>query len=131
MMILPSTDSSQCPLKGPIDAYLFSLIDEDSKSIQPVSLEDSGIAANVSYAFENADCTSLVYGTSCANLDQCGNISFSFNSYYQQNNQLETACYGHRVMTVSPHYDKYKDAWDTQVAYCLGKYWIKNLWTYY
>lgn len=134
--------SKGTPMKpGPIDAYLFSLIDEDAKSIQPgnferhwgifyfdgtpkynlklgaadsrglvaasnvqylpkkwcvmassASLEDSGIAASVTYACENADCTSLGYGTSCANLDERGNISYAFNSYYQQNNQLETAC---------------------------------------
>lgn len=134
--------SKGTPMKpGLIDAYLFSLIDEDAKSIQPgnferhwgifyfdgtpkynlklgtadirglvaasnvqylpkkwcvmsstASLEDSGIAASVTYACENADCTSLGYGTSCSNLDERGNISYAFNSYYQQNNQLETAC---------------------------------------
>lgn len=126
---------------GLIDAYLFSLIDEDAKSIQPgnferhwgifnydgtpkynlrlgptnagglvpaknvqylpkrwcvmsssASLQDSEVAASVSYACANADCTCLGYGTSCANLDERGNISYAFNSYYQQNNQLETAC---------------------------------------
>ncbi|KAG8375298.1 hypothetical protein BUALT_Bualt10G0085800 [Buddleja alternifolia] len=124
----------------PVDAYLFSLIDEDRKSIQPgnferhwgifnydgtpkynlslgsnsgglvrasnvhylprrwcvlspsANLQDPQIALSVSYACDRADCTSLGYGTSCANLDAQGNISYAFNSYYQINNQLETAC---------------------------------------
>lgn len=126
---------------GPVDAYLFSLVDEDAKSIQPgnferhwglffldgtpkyqlslgttssnglvaassvqyldkkwcvmspsASLDDPQVALSVSYACANADCTSLGYGTSCGNLDIRGNISYAFNSYYQINNQLDTAC---------------------------------------
>ncbi|KAI3468459.1 hypothetical protein Pfo_025122 [Paulownia fortunei] len=125
---------------GPVDAYLFSLIDEDAKSIQPgnferhwgifnydgtpkynlslssnsgglvpasnvrylprrwcvlsssASLEDPQVAPSVSYACSRADCTSLGYGTSCGNLDGRGNLSYAFNSYYQINNQLDTAC---------------------------------------
>ncbi|BBG95418.1 O-Glycosyl hydrolases family 17 protein [Prunus dulcis] len=126
---------------GPVDAYLFSLVDEDAKSIQPgnferhwglffldgtpkyqlslgttssnglvaasgvqyldkkwcvmspsASLDDPQVALSVSYACANADCTSLGYGTSCGNLDIRGNISYAFNSYYQINNQLATAC---------------------------------------
>lgn len=126
---------------GAMDAYLFSLMDEDAKSIQPgnferhwgifyfdgqpkyqlnlggnntnglvaakgieylpkkwcvmlptASLEDPGLADSVSYACGNADCTSLGYGTSCANLDARGNISYAFNDYYQINDQLDTAC---------------------------------------
>lgn len=125
---------------GPLDAYLFSLIDEDAKSIQPgnferhwglfyfdgtpkyqlnltansnglvaasnvqylpqrwcvmsasASLDDTQLGNSVSYACQNADCTSLGYGTSCGNLDARGNISYAFNSYYQIQNQLDTAC---------------------------------------
>ncbi|KAL0395609.1 UNVERIFIED_CONTAM: Glucan endo-1,3-beta-glucosidase 6 [Sesamum calycinum] len=126
---------------GPINAYLFSLIDEDQKSIQPgnferhwgifrydgqakyglnlgttssgtlvparnvsywdskwcimkpnARLEDSQVAPSVSYACGLADCTALGYQTSCSNLDARGNISYAFNSYYQQNNQLDEAC---------------------------------------
>ncbi|XP_002528007.2 glucan endo-1,3-beta-glucosidase 5 isoform X1 [Ricinus communis] len=126
---------------GPMDAYLFSLVDEDAKSIQPgnferhwglfyfdgqpkytltlgtrslnglvpatgvhylsqqwcvmsplASLDDPEVAPSVSYACANADCTALGYGTSCGSLDARGNISYAFNSYYQQNNQLESAC---------------------------------------
>ncbi|XP_030442609.1 glucan endo-1,3-beta-glucosidase 5-like [Syzygium oleosum] len=126
---------------GQMDAYLFSLIDEDAKSIQPgnferhwglfyfdgqpkyvlnlgstssnglvaardvkylakkwcvmsqsASLQDSQVAPSVSYACSLADCSSLGYGTSCGNLSAQGNISYAFNSYYQQNNQLDSAC---------------------------------------
>ncbi|XP_028113146.1 glucan endo-1,3-beta-glucosidase 5-like [Camellia sinensis] len=125
-----------------IDAYLFSLIDEDAKSIQPgnferhwgifnydgtpkynltlvnssnsgglvaarnvqylaqqwcvmsstASLDDSEVAPSVSFACSHADCTSLGYGTTCGNLDVRENISYAFNSYYQEQNQLATAC---------------------------------------
>lgn len=125
---------------GPVDAYLFSLIDEDAKSIQPgnferhwgvfnydgtpkynlslgsnsvgliaasntqylsrqwcvlssnASVDDPQVAPSVSYACSNADCTSLGYGTSCADLDARGNISYAFNSYYQEHNQQASAC---------------------------------------
>ncbi|KAF8035034.1 hypothetical protein BT93_C1148 [Corymbia citriodora subsp. variegata] len=125
---------------GPIDVYLFSLIDEDAKSIEPGNFErhwgifgydgqpkylfnlgttnSNGlipargvhyleekwcvfrssnlsadqVAPTVSYACSNGDCTSLGYGTSCGNLDAEHNISYAFNSYYQINNQLDSAC---------------------------------------
>ncbi|KAF8407374.1 hypothetical protein HHK36_006505 [Tetracentron sinense] len=126
---------------GPIDAYLFSLIDEDAKSNAPgnferhwgvfyfdgqpkyqlnlgttnsgalvvaksvhylarkwcvmspkASLDDPQVAPSVSYACGLADCTTLGYGTSCADLDARGNISYAFNSYYQKNDQLDSAC---------------------------------------
>lgn len=130
------------PLRpGPIDAYLFSLIDEDAKSIDPgnferhwgiftydglpkyplnlgttnsgylvpakdvhyldkkwcvmkpsAKLDDPEVVPSVSYACGLADCTSLGYGTSCGNLDARGNLSYAFNSYFQKNNQLDTAC---------------------------------------
>ncbi|KAJ7966080.1 Glucan endo-1,3-beta-glucosidase-like protein [Quillaja saponaria] len=126
---------------GPFDAYLFSLVDEDAKSIQPgnferhwglfyfdgqpkyllnlgtinsnglvparnvhylakkwcvlkpsASLDDTQVATSVSYACGRADCTSLGYGTSCGGLDARGNVSYAFNSYYQINDQLDSAC---------------------------------------
>lgn len=126
---------------GPLDAYLFSFIDEDFKSIQPGNFErhwglfyfdgkpkyqlslgstntnglvgakgvhylakkwcvlkpsanvnDEQVAPSVSYACQNADCTSLGYGTSCGNLDARGNISYAFNNYFQVNDQIDGAC---------------------------------------
>ncbi|PKI34600.1 hypothetical protein CRG98_044994 [Punica granatum] len=133
---------------GPIDAYLFSLIDEDAKSVQPgnferhwgifmydgrpkyslnlgttnsgiiaakgvqyldqkwcvmkssAKLDDAQIAPSVSYACARADCTALGYGTSCSELDAKGNISYAFNSYYQINNQLDSACGFNGLATV-------------------------------
>ncbi|XP_047320144.1 glucan endo-1,3-beta-glucosidase 6-like [Impatiens glandulifera] len=135
--------STGTPLRpGPIDAYLFSLIDEDAKSIQPgnferhwgifyfdgtpkyhlnlgsstkggglvgakgvhylskkwcvlsdsASLDNPLLADSLSYACSRADCTSLGYGTSCGGLDIKGNISYAFNSYYQENDQKPIAC---------------------------------------
>lgn len=126
---------------GSIDAYLFSLIDEDEKSIQPgnferhwgifsydglpkyqlnlkttntgalvrvrhvkyldkqwcvlkpsVNLNNPKVAASISYACGNADCTSLGYKTSCGGMDARGNISYAFNSYYQKSDQEDVAC---------------------------------------
>ncbi|KAK8959013.1 Glucan endo-1,3-beta-glucosidase 5 [Platanthera guangdongensis] len=123
---------------GFMEAYLFSLIDEDEKSISwgnferhwgiftfdgqikypmkignsdlvpakgvgylekrwcvlkpSASVEDPNVASSVSYACGNADCTSLGYRTSCGNLDARGNISYAFNSYYQENDQDTRAC---------------------------------------
>ncbi|GAB4833072.1 hypothetical protein Ancab_007131 [Ancistrocladus abbreviatus] len=126
---------------GPVNAYLFSLIDEDQKSIDPghferhwgiltfdglpkyqlnlgttnsgslvpardvkylarqwcvlkpsAKLDDAQVGDSVSYACGLADCTSLGYGTSCSNLDTRGNVSYAFNSYYQQNDQADEAC---------------------------------------
>ncbi|KAI0491741.1 hypothetical protein KFK09_026001 [Dendrobium nobile] len=134
---------------GPIYAYLFSLIDEDEKSIQPgnferhwglytfdglpkyplnlgstngrlaqaknvryldkkwcvfkpsASLDDPNVAPSVSYACENADCTSLGYKTSCGNLEARGNISYAFNSYYQINDQNDEACGFNNLATIT------------------------------
>ncbi|XP_060187881.1 glucan endo-1,3-beta-glucosidase 6-like [Lycium barbarum] len=136
------SDGKGTPMRpGPIDVYLFSLIDEDAKSIQPgnferhwgifaydgqpkyslnlgttnsgslipasnvkyleskwcvlkpsAKLDDPQVAPSVSYACAHADCTSLGYETSCGGLDERGNISYAFNSYYQINNQLDVAC---------------------------------------
>ncbi|XP_065881005.1 glucan endo-1,3-beta-glucosidase 6 isoform X2 [Euphorbia lathyris] len=139
------------PLRpGPIDAYLFSLIDEDAKSIDPgnferhwgiftydgrakyslnlgttnsgvlvearnvryqerkwcvmkrnAKLDDPNLAPSVSYACGLADCTSLGYGTSCGNLDAWGNVSYALNSYYQIQNQLDTACKFENISTIT------------------------------
>lgn len=134
---------------GPVDAYLFSLIDEDEKSFQPgnferhwgiftydgfpkyqlnlgtaasslvrakgvkyldkqwcvlkpsVNLGDSRVAPSVSYACQNADCTSLGYKTSCGDLDTRGNISYAFNSYYQKNDQDDVACGFSNLATIT------------------------------
>ncbi|KAF3325772.1 glucan endo-1,3-beta-glucosidase 6-like protein [Carex littledalei] len=146
------SSSQGTPLRpGPMDVYLFSLIDEDLKSIQPgnferhwgilyydgtpkyqlslsgtntsatlvgakgvkyldrkwcvlkpsIGLDNQNIAAAVSYACANADCSSLGYKTSCGNLDARGNISYALNSYYQMNDQDERACDFNKLATVT------------------------------
>lgn len=141
------------PLRpGQMDAYLFSLIDEDAKSIQPGNIEhhwglfyydgqpkynlnlgttnsitnllvaakgiqymaqqwcvispsesliDPQVAPSVSYACANAYYTSLGYMTSCGNLTDSQNISYAFNDYYQQNNQLDSACKFHDLSIIA------------------------------
>ncbi|MED6145383.1 hypothetical protein PIB30_024742 [Stylosanthes scabra] len=44
------------------------------------------------YACANADCTSLGYGCSCADLDVRGNASYAFNQYFQVRDQSVEAC---------------------------------------
>ncbi|XP_020594198.1 glucan endo-1,3-beta-glucosidase 6-like, partial [Phalaenopsis equestris] len=65
------------------------------------SLDDANVAPSVSYACENADCTSLGYKTSCGNLEARGNISYAFNSYYQINDQNEVACGFNNLATIT------------------------------
>ncbi|CAN1799010.1 Glucan endo-1,3-beta-glucosidase 6 [Linum perenne] len=55
-------------------------------------LDDPQVPLSVSYACSLADCTKLGYGTSCGNLDARGNISYSFNSYFQIQDQKDEAC---------------------------------------
>uniref|UniRef100_A0ACD5WW06 Uncharacterized protein n=1 Tax=Avena sativa TaxID=4498 RepID=A0ACD5WW06_AVESA len=136
------TSGKGTPLRPgvPVDAYLFSLVDEDQKSIQPGNFErhwgvfyydgqpkyplslrggagtlvpakgveylkqqwcvlkrdadltEQKVGDSVSYACGQADCTSLGYKTSCGGLDNRGNVSYAFNSYYQTNDQDDLAC---------------------------------------
>uniref|UniRef100_A0A0A9HC04 X8 domain-containing protein n=1 Tax=Arundo donax TaxID=35708 RepID=A0A0A9HC04_ARUDO len=39
-----------------------------------------------------ADCTTLYYGGSCYGIGQKGNVSYAFNSYYQQQKQDPKSC---------------------------------------
>ena len=132
------------PLRsGRMNAYLFSLLDEDEKSVAPgyferhwgifrfdgkpkfkvdfsgqgedkmpieakgvryqdrkwcvlrpfdKSLNMSYLPGSLSYACALGDCTSLGAGCSCANLNESGNASYAFNSYFQMNDQSVEAC---------------------------------------
>lgn len=136
----------------PTDTYIFAIIDEDAKSIQPgsferhwgifnydgtikyslnlgnrkplvpargvrylakqwcvmapeASLSDPNLPNSVAYACDHADCTSLGYGSSCAQLDARSNVSYAFNSYFQTMNQSSAACQFSnlaKVVTVDP-----------------------------
>ncbi|PIN25449.1 Glucan endo-1,3-beta-D-glucosidase [Handroanthus impetiginosus] len=53
----------------------------------------SNVTALASDACAAADCTSLSAGGSCFDLSWPGNISYAFNSYYQQHDQNADSCY--------------------------------------
>lgn len=129
------------PLKlrhPPIETYLFSLLDEDQRSIASGNFERhwglftfdgqakyhvdlgqgskslvnaqnveylsskwcvvnnnkdlSNVTASVLDACSNADCTALSYGGSCFNISWPSNVSYAFNSYYQQHDQKSESC---------------------------------------
>ncbi|XXG44302.1 hypothetical protein AAC387_Pa01g4141 [Persea americana] len=126
------------PKKPPIEAYVFSLLDEDQRSISAGNFERhwgvftfdgqakyhvnlgqgsrnlvnaqnvkylsskwcvvnnnkdlSNVSANAVEACSIADCTALSPGGSCYNISWPGNISYAFNSYYQQQDQRADSC---------------------------------------
>lgn len=133
---------------SPPEIYVFSLIDEDNKSVAPGNFErhwgvfnydgslkynlnlakgkelvpakgvkymkrqwcvmspqasttDPNLAASISYACSYADCTSLGYGASCANLDARSNASYAFNMYFQTMNQRKGSCSFSNLATIT------------------------------
>uniref|UniRef100_A0A5B7CCR8 glucan endo-1,3-beta-D-glucosidase n=1 Tax=Davidia involucrata TaxID=16924 RepID=A0A5B7CCR8_DAVIN len=126
------------PRDPPMETYIFSLLDEDQRSIATGNFErhwgmftfdgqakyhvDFGQgsrnlvnAQNVEYlpskwcvvnnnrdlsnatasaleACSVADCSALSRGGSCFNISWPGNISYAFNSYYQQHDQRADSC---------------------------------------
>ncbi|KAK1426872.1 hypothetical protein QVD17_15552 [Tagetes erecta] len=52
----------------------------------------SNATAHAMEACANADCTALSPGSSCFNLSWPGNVSYAFNSYYQQHDQRADSC---------------------------------------
>ncbi|KAI3994333.1 hypothetical protein MKX01_012590 [Papaver californicum] len=126
------------PKKPPTETYIFSLLDEDQRSITNGNFKrhygvftfdgqakyhiDLGQgtrnlvnAQNVEYlptrwcvvdnnkelvnvtskaleACSIADCSALSVGSSCFNISWPGNISYAFNSYYQQHDQHAESC---------------------------------------
>ncbi|XP_065873054.1 glucan endo-1,3-beta-glucosidase 9 [Euphorbia lathyris] len=126
------------PRNPPTETYIYSLLDEDQKSIVTGNFErhwglftfdgqakyrvdfGKGLknlinAENIEYlppkwcvvnnnkelsnasasaldACSVADCTAISRGGSCFNLSWPGNISYAFNSYYQQHDQRPESC---------------------------------------
>ncbi|XP_019177206.1 PREDICTED: glucan endo-1,3-beta-glucosidase 8-like [Ipomoea nil] len=127
--------------KGVVEFYLFSLTDENAKSIAPGEFErhwgifgydgkpkfpidftgrgndrmpvgaknvpylpaqwcvldneqkDShAVGSNLGYACSMSDCSALVPGASCNDLDMPSRASYAFNMYFQINNQDVEAC---------------------------------------
>uniref|UniRef100_A0A803PWV8 glucan endo-1,3-beta-D-glucosidase n=3 Tax=Cannabis sativa TaxID=3483 RepID=A0A803PWV8_CANSA len=52
----------------------------------------SNASASALQACSSADCTALSPGGSCSNITWPGNISYAFNSYYQQHDQSAASC---------------------------------------
>nr|TKW32348.1 hypothetical protein SEVIR_2G163800v2 [Setaria viridis] len=135
------TSSKGTPLRPgvpPADVYLFSLLDEEQKSILPGNFERhwgifsfdgqakyplnlglgnsvlknakevpylpsrwcvanparnlDSVSDHMKLACSMADCTTLYYGGSCYGIGQKGNVSYAFNSYYQQQKQDPKSC---------------------------------------
>ncbi|XP_030969769.1 glucan endo-1,3-beta-glucosidase 9 [Quercus lobata] len=126
------------PQDPPIETYIYSLLDEDQRSITTGNFERhwgvftfdgqakyqvdfgqgsknlvnaqnveylpskwcvvnnnrdlSNASARASEACSVADCTALSPGGSCFNISWPGNISYAFNSYYQQHDQRTDSC---------------------------------------
>ncbi|KAK9940865.1 hypothetical protein M0R45_017505 [Rubus argutus] len=142
------------PRDPPVETYIFSLLDEDQRSISTGNFERHwGVftfdgqakyrfdfsqgsnnlvdAQNVEYlpskwcvvnnngdlsnatasalqACSVSDCSALSPGGSCSNISWPGNISYAFNSYYQQHNQSADSCdFGGLglITTVNPSVD--------------------------
>ncbi|XP_062209215.1 glucan endo-1,3-beta-glucosidase 9-like [Phragmites australis] len=50
------------------------------------------VSSSFSAACSNGDCTALLPGGSCSRLGWPGNVSYAFNNYYQQHDQIEESC---------------------------------------
>ncbi|XP_019439254.1 PREDICTED: glucan endo-1,3-beta-glucosidase 9 [Lupinus angustifolius] len=143
------------PRHPPLETYIFSLFDEDQRSIDSGNFERhwglftfdgqakyhvdlghgseslvdaqnveyltsrwcvvnnnkdlSNASANALEACSNADCTALSPGGSCFNSSWPSNISYAFNSYYQEHNQSPKSCdFGGLglITTVDPSTDR-------------------------
>ncbi|XP_023764329.1 glucan endo-1,3-beta-glucosidase 9 [Lactuca sativa] len=56
------------------------------------NLDMMNASARATEACMNADCTALSPGSSCFNLSWPGNVSYAFNSYYQEHDQRAESC---------------------------------------
>ncbi|TVU47568.1 hypothetical protein EJB05_07174, partial [Eragrostis curvula] len=86
----------------PVETYLFSLLDEDQHNTARGDCErhygiftfdgQAKYYVNIGQACSNGDCTALSPFGSCSGLGWPGNVSYAFNSYYQQHDQSEESC---------------------------------------
>lgn len=60
--------------------------------LNPTATDLTALPSNLDYACSRADCTPLYTGGSCSGLSLQQNASYAFNTYYQFNNQLASAC---------------------------------------
>lgn len=56
------------------------------------NLDLSNVSASFRDACSNADCTALTPGGSCSGISWPGNVSYAYNSYYQQHDQRGDSC---------------------------------------
>ncbi|KAL2899285.1 Glucan endo-1 3-beta-glucosidase 9 [Bienertia sinuspersici] len=80
----------------------------------------SNASASALDACSSADCSSLSPGGSCYNLTWPGNISYAFNSYYQQHDQSPDSCdFGGLglVTTVDPSVDNCRFSVQLQTSF--------------
>ncbi|OWM73238.1 hypothetical protein CDL15_Pgr001352 [Punica granatum] len=69
--------------------------------LNPNAQDLSMLGDKISYACSLSDCTALMYGSSCNNLDANGNASYAFNMYFQAQNQNPLSCNFQGLATVS------------------------------
>lgn len=80
-------------------------------------------------ACSNADCSALSPGGSCSNISWPGNISYAFNSYYQQHDQSADSCnFGSLglITTVDPSVGKCRFPVELRTSHsdCLHKAYV-------
>lgn len=69
--------------------------------LNPNANDLSKLGDNIDYACRFSDCTALMYGSSCNNLDASANASYAFNMYFQVNNQDRLSCNFQGLATVT------------------------------
>ncbi|KAK8672478.1 hypothetical protein V6N13_110846 [Hibiscus sabdariffa] len=174
------------PQNPPIETFIFSLLDEDQRSITSGNFERhwgmftfdgqakyhfnlgqgskslvnaqfveylpskwcvvnnnkdlSNATAKALEACSVSDCTALSSGGSCFNISWPGNISYAFNSYYQQHNQRADSCdFGGLglITTVDPSVDNCRFFVELQTSYSTFDHeadlflWIISLMAYF
>lgn len=80
----------------------------------------SNATTSAQEACSAADCTALSPDGSCSNLSWPGNVSYAFNSYYQQHNQSADSCdFGGLglITTVDPSVDKCRFPVELRTSY--------------
>ncbi|KAH0853702.1 hypothetical protein HID58_084891 [Brassica napus] len=55
-----------------------------------INLDEVG--PDLDYACYHGDCTAMLYGSTCSNLDKIQNISYAFNMFFQIQGQDVRAC---------------------------------------
>lgn len=70
--------------------------------LNPVA-DRTNLSQNVDFACSRSDCTPLYAGSSCASLTLFQNASYSFNAYFQFQNQDPNACNFQGLAEITPN----------------------------